>query len=101
MHGNAGAQVQITEFMADNETTLRDDFGDYPDWIELWNSSTNTVNLLDWALTDSTKKMREWVFPSTNLPPNACLSHPGVTGAHRGRHCTRISNWILAANTWR
>jgi hypothetical protein len=67
------AQVQITEFMASNQQTLKDDFGAYSDWIELWNGSTNTVNLSGWALTDNAKKMSEWVFPSTNLPPAGYL----------------------------
>jgi hypothetical protein len=47
------AQVQITEFMASNTQTLRDDFGQYEDWIEIYNNSTGTVNLVDWALTDN------------------------------------------------
>jgi hypothetical protein len=67
------AQVQITEFMASNQQTLKDDYGDYSDWIEIWNSSTNTVNLSGWALTDSAKKMSEWLFPSTNMAPDSYM----------------------------
>ncbi|HWI58934.1 MAG TPA: lamin tail domain-containing protein [Bacillota bacterium] len=71
--GAAVAQVQITEFMAGNDRTLKDDFGQYSDWIELYNGSANTVNLQDWALTDSSKNLTQWLFPGTNLAPNAYL----------------------------
>ena len=41
----AAPSVVISEFMAINNTTLADEDGDYSDWIELYNSSANTVNL--------------------------------------------------------
>ncbi len=44
--------VIITEFMADNENTLRDEDGDRPDWIEIHNAGEQTVNLDNWSLTD-------------------------------------------------
>jgi len=40
-----GADVTISEFLASNTHGLRDEDGDYPDWIELVNSGTNTVNM--------------------------------------------------------
>ncbi len=67
------AQVQISEFMASNSRTLADDFGEYSDWIEIWNSSPATVDLLDWALTDEPGDTTKWRFPSTNVPPNSYL----------------------------
>ena len=67
------AQVQITEFMANNTKTLRDSFGQYEDWIELYNNSATNVSLLDWSLTDDRGNLAKWRFPSTNLPPKAFL----------------------------
>ena len=43
----ARASVVISEFMALNNTTLTDEDGSYSDWIEVYNSSTNTVNLAE------------------------------------------------------
>jgi spore coat protein CotH len=63
----ARAQVRISEFMASNTRTLTDDYGQYSDWIEIQNTTTNTVNLLNWALTDSAGTPAKWLFPSTNL----------------------------------
>ena len=77
------AQVQITEFMASNTQTLRDDFGQYEDWIEIYNNSASAVNLLDWALTDNPDNWYKWRFPSTNLPPKTFLV---VFASNRDRH---------------
>src|SRR2546423_1875320 len=57
----------ITEFMAVNNSTLADPTGGYPDWIEIYNAGSNTVNLGGWYLTDSALKLTKWQFPSTNL----------------------------------
>ena len=37
-------QVVINEVMSENETTLTDEDGDYSDWIELYNTGSDTVN---------------------------------------------------------
>jgi hypothetical protein len=62
--------VVISEFMAFNVTNtagLRDDFGEYSDWIEIRNVTTTNVNLLNWGLTDSRGDATPWRFPATNL----------------------------------
>src|SRR5439155_18892672 len=63
----AHAQVIISEFMADNKTTLADEDGQFPDWIELYNTGANTVNLNEWSLTDDPSRQVRWSFPATNL----------------------------------
>ena len=63
----ASAPVQITEFMAANANGLRDEDGDFSDWIELHNGGANPVDLADWSLTDSETKLTKWRFPATNL----------------------------------
>jgi len=63
----APAQVRITEFMASNTQTLYDEDGDTSDWIEIQNTSGASVNLLNWALSDSAGNPTEWLFPATNL----------------------------------
>ncbi len=61
--------VRITELMASNSRTIQDEDKQYSDWIEIYNAGTNTVNLLNWALTDTFAKPNQWLFPSTNLGP--------------------------------
>jgi CotH kinase protein/Concanavalin A-like lectin/glucanases superfamily/Lamin Tail Domain len=70
---SADAQVRITEFMASNASTLTDEDGDFSDWIEIQNTSDSGVNLLNWALTDSSGNPSKWHFPSTNMPPKSFM----------------------------
>ena len=65
--------VTITELLASNTGGLRDEDGDSSDWIEIFNSGTNSVNLEGWFLTDSAANLTKWRFPSTNLPPQGFL----------------------------
>src|ERR1019366_9210827 len=54
------SSVVISEFMASNNSTLADEDGEYSDWIELYNSSTNTVNLGGWYVTDRATNLTHW-----------------------------------------
>jgi len=64
------AQVVISEFMAANQTTLADEDGEYSDWVELYNSTTNAVSLNGWYLADSATNLTHWRFPATNIGPS-------------------------------
>lgn len=66
-----GADIVISEIMADNASGIIDENGDHPDWIELTNLSTQTVNLAGWYLTDTTNDLRLWRFPSVDLAAGA------------------------------
>src|SRR5258706_8969688 len=63
----AASPVVISEFMASNTRALQDETGDYPDWIEIQNLTSNTVNLLNWSLTDSAGDLAKWRFPANKL----------------------------------
>ena len=59
--------VVITEFQADNASTLLDADGESSDWVEIFNASTQAVNLGGWYLTDNPTNLTQWAFPATNL----------------------------------
>ena len=65
--------VQISEFMADNDRTFRDENGDDVDWIELHNPSLRDVRLVGWGLTDDRDRPFKWTFPDVVLPARAFL----------------------------
>src|SRR4051794_14526443 len=65
--------VILSEFMADNATGLKDEDGEYSDWIEIQNAGTTTVNLAGWALTDDAGNLGKWLFPSVTLSPGQFL----------------------------
>lgn len=61
-------QVVISEFMEKNRTTLRDEDGDFSDWIELWNQSDEAVDITGWALSDRENQLG-WTLPEMSLQP--------------------------------
>lgn len=67
------AQFRISEFLASNTRTLRDEDLSYEDWIEIQNASTNAASLAGWYLTDDNGKPRKWFFPATNVPAGGFL----------------------------
>lgn len=69
----AATSAVISEFMASNNSTLQDEDGAYSDWIEIFNTSTNTINLGGWYLTGNAANLTKWQFPSTNLGPRQFL----------------------------
>ena len=77
----------ISEFMADNGSTLADEDGEFSDWIEIWNSGDTAGNLNGWFLTDDAANTTRWAFPSTPLAPGELLvvfasnKNRAITGA--------------------
>ena len=67
------AELVISEFMADNTRTLRDEDGDYSDWIEIQNRSSSSVDLAGWRLTDDPRHRVGWTLPATALPAGGYL----------------------------
>ncbi len=65
--------VIISEFMANNNTSISDVDGSKEDWIEIYNTTTTNVNLNGWFLTDATNNLRKWQFPATNLAANGYM----------------------------
>ena len=65
--------VVINEFTAINDSGLRDEEGDFSDWIELHNFGTEPVDLTDAALTDSRKRLAKWTLPEIKLEPGQYL----------------------------
>jgi len=57
----------ISEFMADNGGVIRDEDGDESDWIELFNSSGQSVSLFGWSLTDDPANLTKWRFPNLTI----------------------------------
>jgi hypothetical protein len=68
-------EIVINEFLASNRSAVSDpDFGAYPDWIELYNTGNQAVDLGGWFLTDNLQDTIKWVFPpGIILEPGAFL----------------------------
>jgi spore coat protein CotH len=58
----------INEFMATNKTVVRDENGDFDDWIELYNNSQNDISLAGLFLSDSDTNITRFALPSVVIP---------------------------------
>lgn len=59
----------ITEIMPDNDSALKDDAGNYSDWIELYNASNTEASLDGYYLSDSGSQPLKWALPPVKVPP--------------------------------
>lgn len=59
----ARADIVINEFMADNDSLVADAAGDYDDWIELYNSGEESVDLTGYYMSDDGAELNQWPFP--------------------------------------
>jgi spore coat protein CotH len=53
----------VNEFMADNDSTLADEAGEFEDWIELHNTSLAAVDMGGMCLTDDLAAPCQWRIP--------------------------------------
>ena len=67
--------LKINEFLASNNAINVDEYGEYDDWLELYNSSENIINLSGLFLSDDGDNLSKWSFPqdSAFLLPNEHL----------------------------
>ncbi len=61
--------LYINEFMADNETYLADQYGEYDDWIELWNGGSAAIDLDGMFLSDDAAEPDKYMLPDITLQP--------------------------------
>lgn len=65
----ATVNVVISELMASNETCVRDEDGDFSDWVELYNPSEQSCDLAGFWLSDSEKEPQKWQIPALVVEP--------------------------------
>ena len=63
--------IVINEFLASNQSGLEDEDGTKGDWIELKNTSDESVSLGGWSLTDDATIPNKWNFPDVVIGPQA------------------------------
>ncbi len=55
--------LSINEIMASNQTTYMDEYGEYPDWVEIYNSTNARIDLSGFGLTDRVDDLMRFQFP--------------------------------------
>ena len=66
--------VVINEFMAADSTVQADPAGEYDDWIELYNTTAQSIDLSTYYLSDNFTAPSKWKFPNgTTIAANGYL----------------------------
>lgn len=61
--------VVINELMASNTNTVTDESGAFEDWIELFNTTANDIDLSGYFLTDNPTNPDKWQFAEGTIIP--------------------------------
>ncbi len=69
----ADAQLLINEYSHRNMNIIADEYGKNSDWIELINTSSSSLNIGGYSLSDDSSKPGKWHFPKTALRPQEKL----------------------------
>jgi hypothetical protein len=67
------AALHITEFMSNNKEAFEDEDGDASDWIEIFNSGSEPINLDGYFLTDDSGALTKWKFPAIDISESGFL----------------------------
>jgi len=59
--------IFINEICASNDSALADDYGEYDDWVELYNSNPFSINLEGLYLTDDIDSLISWELPNVDI----------------------------------
>ena len=67
--GGVKAGPIISEFLASNKSSLKDEDGESGDWIEIHNPENIEADLTGYSLSDDPETLQKWTFPAgTSLP---------------------------------
>lgn len=58
------SQVVINEYSSANISTIADNYGEFNDWVELYNAGSSSVNLSGYYMSDNVNNPTKWAFPS-------------------------------------
>ncbi|MBI4648836.1 MAG: CotH kinase family protein [Bacteroidia bacterium] len=93
---SAYSQVVINEFSCSNISTLTDNYNEYEDWIELYNSGGAAVDITGYYMSDNIGNPDKWMVPSGNIPAGGyiiiyCSGRDEVSGGkiHAGFRLTQ------------
>ncbi len=71
--GDVTGQVVLNEVCNANYGTIMDEYGEYRDWIELWNTDTVPAELSGYCLSDDPAREVPWCFPEYSMAPGEHL----------------------------
>lgn len=82
--------VRINEVCAANDALISDGFGEFEDWIELYNTTDNPILLQDCFLSDDSGNWNRWKLPDTTLAAHGFLLFWADDDLEQGRAHTNF-----------
>ena len=82
------AQILINEYSAANYDSYQDNYGEYEDWVEIYNSTVNPIDINGWYLSDKINNPLKWQIPGSLTVPGLggvliyCSGRDEVTGGY-------------------
>ena len=61
------SQIFINEYSCSNISTIPDGYGDYEDWIELYNPASTPIDITGWYLSDKPTNLTKWQIPPSSM----------------------------------
>lgn len=65
--GTFAQGLMINEIMSNNKETLMDNEGGFSDWIELYNPTSEVIDLGSYHLSDDKRELSKWQLPKMDL----------------------------------
>lgn len=69
-----GQNLVINEVLTKNNSSIKDGKNKHPDWIELYNPSSDTVQLKGYSLSDALSAPQKWSFTEGVIAPKGHLT---------------------------
>lgn len=88
------SQIFVNEGSNRNYTTIMDEDSEYPDWIEIYNPTVDSVSLLNYSLSNDLADPTKWIFPNVKIAPGEFK-----TIFCSGKNRKPISGFINVLNT--
>lgn len=63
----------ISELMTNNVSVHADEAGEFEPWLELYNPSSEDIDLTGWTLSNDFRNRRKWTLPAVTLPRHRTL----------------------------
>jgi len=84
-------------------STIQDAYGEYEDWIELYNTTASSIDLTGWFLSDKANNLTKWPIPNGSIPANGfkmifCSKRNTVNGTqyHPNFNLSQVNgDWII------
>lgn len=72
-HGRA-QKIMINELAASVSNSQVDNYGEFEDWVEIFNGTKSDVNLAGWYMSDNPAKPLKWRIPASNSATTTVLA---------------------------